>query len=61
MRNFKKLSLFLAIVMVISSLSMGVFAESYVVKGGDVLWKIAKTYGTDSKTLAEYNNLETQI
>lgn len=58
MRKFKKLSLVLALVMVLSSLSFGVFAESYVVKQGDVLWKIAKNYGTDSNTLAEYNNLK---
>jgi 2',3'-cyclic-nucleotide 2'-phosphodiesterase/3'-nucleotidase len=29
----------------------------YVVKSGDVLWKIAKKYGLDWKYLAQYNNL----
>ncbi|MCK8060184.1 MULTISPECIES: 5'-nucleotidase C-terminal domain-containing protein [unclassified Fusibacter] len=58
MKNRKLLSLFLALVMILSSLSIGVFADSYLVKKGDVLWKIAEQYGTDYKTLAEYNNIK---
>ncbi|MDR7857008.1 5'-nucleotidase C-terminal domain-containing protein [Tissierella sp.] len=33
-------------------------AEEYVVKPGDVLWKIAKMYNTTWEKLAEYNNLK---
>ncbi len=32
--------------------------QVYVVKSGDVLWKIAKKYGMDWKELAKYNNLK---
>lgn len=57
MRNLRKLSLLLVAVMIISSFSMGGFAETYTVKSGDVLWKIAESYGTDYMTLADYNNI----
>lgn len=33
-------------------------AEEYVVKSGDVLWKIAKMFNTTWEKLAEYNNLK---
>jgi 5'-nucleotidase / UDP-sugar diphosphatase len=33
-------------------------AEKYVVKAGDVLWKIAEKFNTTWEKLAEYNNLE---
>lgn len=33
-------------------------AASYTVASGDVLWKIAKEFGTDYKTLAQYNGIE---
>lgn len=58
MKKFRWLSLFLAAVMILSSLSLGAFAESYTVKSGDKLWKIAQMYGIDYKVLAEYNNLK---
>ena len=34
------------------------FADTYVVQDGDVLWKIAEKYGMDYKTLAELNNIK---
>lgn len=59
MRKFKKLSLFLVLVMILSSLPMGAFAETtHLIEEGEVLWKIAEQYGTDYETLAEYNDLE---
>ncbi len=57
MRNLRKLSLLLVAVMIISSFSMGGFAETYTVKSGDVLWRIAQSYGTDYMTLAKFNNI----
>ncbi len=58
MGSKKKLSLFLALMMIISSLSLGVFAQdTYTIKSGDVLWKIAKNHGMDYKTLAAYNEI----
>ena len=58
MGSNKKLSLFLALMMIISSLSLGVFAQdTYTIKSGDVLWKIAKNHGMDYKTLAAYNRI----
>lgn len=58
MKRNKVLSLILALIMVISSLSLGVFAEAtYTIKAGDVLWKIAKEHGMDYKVLAAYNNI----
>lgn len=58
MKKFRWLSLFLAAVMILSSLSLGVFAETYTVKSGDKLWQIAQMYGMDYKELAAYNNLK---
>lgn len=57
MRNLRKLSLLLVAVMIISSFSLGGFAETYIVKEGDVLWRIAQSYGTDYMTLAKFNNI----
>lgn len=59
MKKFKKLSLFLVLVMVLSSLPMAAFAESiHVIEEGEVLWKIAEEYGLDYQTIADYNDLE---
>lgn len=58
MRKFKWLSFVLAAVLILSSLSLGAFAETYTVKSGDVLWKIAQSYGIDYKELATFNNLK---
>lgn len=57
----RKLSIMLALVMVLTSVLGGnIFAASdtYTVKEGDVLWKIARDNGTDWETLAEVNNLK---
>ena len=32
--------------------------QKYVVKSGDVLWKIAKVFNTTWQKLAEYNSLK---
>ncbi len=59
MRKFKKLSIFLIAVMLLTSLPMGVFAhDNYVIEEGDVLWKIAKDHDVDYDTLALYNGIE---
>ena len=47
----RKLSVLLLVVLLITSIPM--FADTYVVQDGDVLWKIAEKYGMDYKTLAE--------
>lgn len=36
----------------------GIISKKYVVKAGDVLWKIAKSFGTTWEILAEFNNLK---
>ncbi|MDF2988011.1 MAG: yfkN [Eubacterium sp.] len=60
MKHCKRLSLFLAVVLVLTTLLSGVtMAESiYTVKSGDVLWKVAQQYGLGWEQLAEYNKLE---
>lgn len=58
MKKRKLLSSFLVIMMIFSSLSVGAFAETYTIKSGDVLWKIAQKLDTDYMTLAKYNNLK---
>jgi LysM repeat protein len=52
----KILSICLATALVLSSISP-VFAQTYNVKPGDVLWKIAKQYETTWQELAEVNNI----
>lgn len=59
MKKFKKLSLFLVLVLVITSMPMSAFAETiHVIQDGEVLWKIAEGYGLDYMTIADYNDLE---
>ncbi len=59
MRKFKKLSLFLVVVMLFTSLPLGVFAEdTHVVEEGEFLWKIAEKYDLDYNDLAAYNDIE---
>ncbi len=60
MRGCKKLSLFLAVILVFTTLMSGAaMAESvYTVKPDDVLWKIAQQYGVTWESLAEYNKLQ---
>lgn len=66
MHHSKRLTqLFLSmLVIVVLSLPSAAFASSsaneqvYTVKAGDVLWKIARNYGLDWQTLAQYNNLK---
>jgi len=50
------LSLILLSVLIINSTAMA--AEVYVVKSGDMLWKIAKDFETDWQTLAQQNNIK---
>ncbi len=51
----QKLAVVLAILLVLTSVNVS--GAVYTVKKGDVLWKIAKQYGMDYKTLAEHNKL----
>lgn len=53
----KVFCVFLAITLVASSFAVAFADTVYVVKPGDVLWKIAKNYGTTWQSLAEYNKL----
>lgn len=53
----KKLITAVAIAM-IAILPITAFADGYVVKNGDVLWKIAKNYGTTWQQLAKINKLK---
>jgi len=52
----KLVSTFVIFTLVASSISFA-FGAAYTVKSGDVLWKIAKQYGTTWQTLAEFNKL----
>ncbi len=60
MKNFKRISLCLALVLVFTIVFTGTaMAEStYKVQQGDVLWKIADKYGLTWEELSEYNNLK---
>ncbi len=59
MKKFRKLSLLLVLVMIMTSLPLAAFAEdTYVIQEGDVLWQIAEKYGRTYEELAEYNNIE---
>lgn len=59
MKQYRKLSIFLVLMMLITSLPGSVFAEdTYVVQEGDMLWKIAEKYGKTYEDLAEYNGIE---
>ncbi|MCH4888489.1 LysM peptidoglycan-binding domain-containing protein [Acidaminobacter sp. JC074] len=59
MMKYRKLSLFLVLVMLMSSLPLAAFAEdTYVIEEGDVLWKIAQKYGRTYEDLAVYNDIE---
>jgi 2',3'-cyclic-nucleotide 2'-phosphodiesterase (5'-nucleotidase family) len=59
MKKFKKLSLFLVLMMVLTSLPLTAMAETiHEIQEGEVLWKIAEKYGTDYMTIAEYNDLD---
>ena len=59
MKKFRKLSLMLVLVMIITSLPVGAFAlDTHVVKEGEFLWKIAEKYNLDYEDLASYNNIE---
>lgn len=61
-KKLTSLSLSFLLILVFSLPSLA-FASTtndqiYVVKSGDVLWKIARNYGLDWQTLAEYNKLK---
>lgn len=58
MKTKRIISSFLVMLMIFSSLTVGAFADTYTIKEGDVLWKIAKELDTDYMTLAKYNNLK---
>lgn len=55
MRKNRFIALAMALVLMLG-LTAG--AASYTVAPGDVLWKIAEKFGTDYKTLAEYNGIK---
>lgn len=59
MKKYKKLSLFLVLVMIMSSLPLAAFAEdTYVIQEGDALWQIAEKYGRTYDDLAVYNDID---
>ncbi|RCX10338.1 2',3'-cyclic-nucleotide 2'-phosphodiesterase/3'-nucleotidase [Anaerobacterium chartisolvens] len=60
MKKFKKLSIVLSLMLALSVMISSVASaeEIYVVKSGDVLWKIAEKYDVDWKELSEYNKLK---
>lgn len=57
MKSRKILSLVLAMVMIISSFSLA-FAETYTIKSGDVLWKIAQEFDTDVQSIVDANDIK---
>lgn len=58
MKFQKSFSLVLALVLIVSSFSMVAFADGmYIVKSGDVLWRIARDHGVSTQQLATYNKL----
>jgi 2',3'-cyclic-nucleotide 2'-phosphodiesterase (5'-nucleotidase family) len=58
MKQRKLLIFILTLVLVISTMVMPAFAESYTVQSGDVLWKIADMYGVTVDALVEVNGIE---
>ncbi len=58
MKNRKILIFVLTFVLVISTMIMPAFAESYTVQSGDVLWRIAETYGVTVDQIVELNDIE---
>jgi 5'-nucleotidase len=58
MKQRKLLIFILTFVLVISTMVMPAFAESYTVQSGDVLWKIADMYGVTVDDLVELNGIE---
>jgi len=59
MKKYRKLSLFLVLMMLLSSLPLAAFAEdTYVIQEGDALWQIAEKYGRTYEELAVYNDIE---
>lgn len=53
----KLVALSLVTLLVIMSIGFAFADTAYVVKSGDVLWKIAKQYNTTYQALAEYNKI----
>ncbi len=51
-------SILLVTALVFSSFGFAFAADSYTVKTGDVLWKIAEQYNTTYQELAEYNQIK---
>lgn len=51
------ISILLIAMLIIGSFGFSFAAESYTVKAGDVLWKIAEKYDISFKELADYNNI----
>jgi predicted amidohydrolase YtcJ len=58
MKIKKSACLLLAAIMVLASAGFAYADQSYTVKPGDVLWKIADDYNTTYQKLAQYNKIE---
>lgn len=54
----KTVSILLALSLVLGCFSFAFADQTYVVKPGDVLWKIAQKYETTYQKLAEYNGIQ---
>lgn len=58
MKTRVALSILLITVLIMSSFGFAFAADTYTVKAGDVLWKIAKNYNITFKELADFNSIE---
>lgn len=58
MKKRLAVSILLIVTLVFGSFGFSFGANSYTVKSGDVLWKIAEQFNTTYQKLAEYNNIK---
>ncbi|WP_054871573.1 5'-nucleotidase C-terminal domain-containing protein [Caloranaerobacter sp. TR13] len=67
MKKLKRLNLILVLILLVTLIipfnlinaeGFDTNPKTYIVKSGDVLWKIARSYGFDWKEIAEYNKMK---